>query len=150
VKGVSVPYKGTPEALAAVLGGHVKASSLTMSAVKDQIKAGTIKPLVIWSDKRDEDLPDVPNAAEIGFPGAAKYGVFFGLYGHRDMPKDVLQFISDASKRVSTSPDFKNELKRLGATPRFMTPAELQDIIAKAEAETTPVLKELGLLTDKK
>ncbi len=150
IKAVSVPYKGTPEALAAVLGGHVKAGSMAYSALKDQVAAGKIRYLTIWRDKRFEEMPDVPASAEIGFQESSKTRSFFGIYAHKDTPKEIVNFIGDVAKKVCMEPEFKNDLKRLGQPLVFMSASELKEFISQAAAQVTPVLKSLGLYVGEK
>jgi tripartite-type tricarboxylate transporter receptor subunit TctC len=68
---VEVPYKGVPEAITALLGGHVDATTHTMSVVWDQIRAGKVRFIMVYSDKRYHDMQDVPTAGELGIPDAA-------------------------------------------------------------------------------
>lgn len=145
IKAVSVPYKGTPEALAAVLGGHVKVGSMLYTACKEQVAAGKVRCLVVWRDTRFGELPDVPACTELGFQEAAKVRPFFGIYAHKDTPKEILKSVEDVCKKVYMDPEFQNDLKRLGPVPIFMNGSELKDFISQAEAEVTPTLKALGL-----
>ena len=146
VKAVGVPYKGTPEAMAAFLGGHVRAGSMAYSALKDQVKAGKARYLTIWRDQRFEEIPDVPCSAELGFQESAKIRSFFGIYAHRDVPKEILKSIEDVSRKVCQKPEFRNDLSRMGQPLVYLSSAELGEFISQASAQVTPILKRLGLL----
>ena len=145
VKSVSIPYKGTPEALTAVLGGHCMAGSMVFTPIKDQITAGKVRLLVIWRDKRFEGLPNVPDCSELGFPSAGRFLALFGLYGHKDTPSKTVQFVWEVCKKVDSNPEFKKDLNRMGAVSRFMSAEEVNEAIAQVEAELIPILKELAL-----
>jgi tripartite-type tricarboxylate transporter receptor subunit TctC len=150
IKAVSVPYKGTPEAMAAFLGGHVKAGSMAYSALKDQVAAGKARYLTIWRDKRFEEIPEVPCSAELGFQESAKIRSFFGIYAHRDVPKEIVNSIENVSKKVCLMPEFKNDLNRMGQPLVYLSSSELSEFISQAGAQVTPILKRLGLYVGEK
>jgi tripartite-type tricarboxylate transporter receptor subunit TctC len=146
VKAVSVPYKGTPEAMAAFLGGHVKAGSMAYSALKDQVAAGKARYLTIYRDKRYEEMPEVPAIAELGFQESSKIRSFFGIYCHKDVPKEIVNSLEEVSKKVCMKPEFRDDLNRLAQPLVFLTASELGEFISQAGTQVTPILKKLGLL----
>jgi hypothetical protein len=77
----------------------VDASTHTMSVVWDQIRAGKVRFIMVYSDKRYHDMQDVPTARELGFPDAAMTS-FWGTYVLKDMPESIEKVLSDPCKRV--------------------------------------------------
>jgi tripartite-type tricarboxylate transporter receptor subunit TctC len=146
VKAVSVPYKGTPEAMAAFLGGHVKAGSMAYSALKDQVAAGKVRYLTIYRDKRYEEIPEVPAIAELGFQESSKIRSFFGIYCHKDVPKEIVNSLEEVSRKVCAMPEFRSDLNRMAQPLVFLSASELADFIAQAGEQVSPILKKLGLL----
>ncbi|GGJ47578.1 tripartite tricarboxylate transporter substrate binding protein [Glutamicibacter ardleyensis] len=67
VKGTTVPFDSGAPALTAVMGNQVQISTVQLGEAKPQIDAGTVEPLVIFSTERNEFLPDVPTAKELGY-----------------------------------------------------------------------------------
>ena len=63
-----VPYKGASLALTDVMGGHVDSMFIAASAALPQIKGGRVRALAVASPHRAAALPEVPTAAEAGFP----------------------------------------------------------------------------------
>lgn len=62
-----VPYEGSAGSVTALAGKHLDFTiCLTTSAVS-LTRAGKLRPLVVFSDKRDPYLPDVPIPKELGF-----------------------------------------------------------------------------------
>ena len=147
---IEVFYKGaSPEQISALLGGHVDAASMAFGAVKDHIKAGTIRYLVVFSDRRFSDLPTVPSAVELGFPEAAKLATFNGLYAHKNTPEDVKKTLFDAFKKIYEDQEFKKGVERMGDEPRFGGPEFIKEAIKKGEESGVPLIKELGLYLEK-
>jgi tripartite-type tricarboxylate transporter receptor subunit TctC len=150
VKAVSVPYKGTPEAMAAFLGGHVRAGSMAYSALKDQVAAGKARYLTIYRDKRYEEMPEVPAIAELGFQESSKIRSFFGIYCHKDVPKEIVTSLEEVAKKVCMTPEFRNDLNRMAQPLVFLTASELREFISQAGIQVNPILKKLGLLVQEK
>jgi len=84
VETIDLPYKGGVEHLSALLGGHIDASSNNYDIVRDHVRAGTVRMLVVYSDRRFNDIPNVPCAVELGFTDVGKLATLFGLYAHKD------------------------------------------------------------------
>ena len=63
-----VPYKGGSALVAAVLSGEVQSGWSGIPNVLAHIRAGKLKVYAISTAQRSSTLPDVPTAAELGFP----------------------------------------------------------------------------------
>jgi tripartite-type tricarboxylate transporter receptor subunit TctC len=148
VQTIEVPYKGTPEALSALLGGHVDAGSLVYGATSEQVRAGKARFLLFYTDKRYEDHPDVPTAEELGYPEAV-LPTYVGLYVHKNTPPDVLKRLREVFKKIYDDPEFKKGIERMGEVPKWGGPEFIQAGIKHQEKVGIPILKELGLYVDK-
>jgi tripartite-type tricarboxylate transporter receptor subunit TctC len=69
LKLVFVPFKGTAPAVAAVLGGDVQVTFVSMGPHLEFVRAGKLRILGAATPQRMPYLPDVPTFAEQGFPG---------------------------------------------------------------------------------
>jgi len=145
---IDVPYKGTPEAFAALMGGHVDAGSFSYAAVVEQVKAGQLRFLMFYSDKRFKDQPNVPTSVELGYADAT-LPTFFGLYVHKDTPESIKKVLAGVAQKICEDPDFKNRIESLGEQPRYGGPEFLREAIKKQEELAVPSLKELGLYVGK-
>jgi tripartite-type tricarboxylate transporter receptor subunit TctC len=148
VETVEVPYKGSPEMLAALLGGHVDAATITYGAVKDHVKTRKVRYLTVYSDRRYSDPSDVPCVVELGFPEAA-IPTFVGLYAHKSTPEDIKKTLTDALKKTYEDPEFKKGIEKFGEEPRFGGPEFIKEAIKKGGEVAVPILKELGLYVGK-
>ncbi|MBN2124240.1 MAG: tripartite tricarboxylate transporter substrate binding protein [Deltaproteobacteria bacterium] len=143
-----VPYKGSPQVLASLLGGHIEAATGVYGTVKGQVRAGKIRYLTVYSDKRYRDLPDVPSVVELGFPKAAIPSLI-GFYVHKDTPKAVKQNLMHVFKRTYEDPEFKKGIERIGEEPKYGGPELMREAIKKSEEVSLPLLKEFGLYAGK-
>lgn len=141
---IDVPYKGAPESITALLGGHIDAIVQPYGAVAGHIKAGTIRYVVFFSDRRYGDPSDVPCALELGFPEASKIMAMIGVFAHKDTPGEVKKILSDVFKKTFEDPEFKKGIEKIGDEPRFGGPELMIESIKRQEEVTIPILKELG------
>jgi tripartite-type tricarboxylate transporter receptor subunit TctC len=151
VETIDIPYKGPPEKLAALLGGHVEAANMTYGTVVDHVKAGKVRFLYFLSDHRlsRPELASVPTVAEIGYPDLTRLTPFVGLYIHKDTPANVRKLLTDALRKTYDDPEFKKAVDRTGDEPRFGGPEFIAESIKKGEEIGVPMLKELGLYVGK-
>jgi tripartite-type tricarboxylate transporter receptor subunit TctC len=66
-------------------------------------------------------LPDLPTAAEAGYPGAL-LTTWTGYYVPKGTPRAIVQKIHDDLAAVAARPDVKARLESSGWTPRLMSP----------------------------
>lgn len=149
VETIDVPYKGSPENLSALLGGHVDASSIAFGPIRDHVKTGKVRFLAFYSDRRYSDQPNVPCTDELGFPEPAKLMTLVGLYIHKDTPEETRKTLLDALRKTYEDPEFKKGFEKVGEEPRFERPKFVQEAIKKAEEVGVPIIKELGLYVEK-
>ena len=149
VQATDVPYKGSPEALSALLGGHIHAASLPYGTVSDQIRAGKVRPLAFYSEKRYSDQPSVPCIVELGFPDAAKLMTYVAIYAHKNTPEQIKTYLTGASKKIYDDPRFKKLHDIGGEDPQYGGPEFVRQTIRNAEEVGVPILKEIGLYVGK-
>lgn len=123
VKMVHVPYKGSSQAHIDILAGEVEMMFDTTSSAMPHIKSGRFKPLAIMSPQRSAELPNVPTAAEAGFPGA-EMTTWYGLFVTAGTPKAMVDRLHAELQRVLKLPDVQAKLKGMGGEAGNMSLAE--------------------------
>jgi tripartite-type tricarboxylate transporter receptor subunit TctC len=83
---VHVPYKGSSQALADLVGGQIQLSLDTTSSAMSFIRSGKVKALAVMTPKRAAELPDVPTLAEAGVPGV-EMTTWYGLFSTGTRPR---------------------------------------------------------------
>ena len=86
---------------------HFEIASLALAL--PHIKAGTVRPLAVFTEKRVPDLPDVPTIAEAGYPEAA-YVPWYGIYVPASTPDALVEKIHDAIDKALENPDVQRQL----------------------------------------
>ena len=120
-----VPHAGAGPALTAILGGHVDALASGPAVVLPQIKAGKLRPLAGWGDKRVAALPDVPTFKELGYPDAEFY-IWAGVFAPKGTPEPVLARLRATVREAVNDPEFKAAMDRLETPVTFKQGDEFQ------------------------
>ena len=120
-----VPHAGAGPALTAILGGHVDALASGPAVVLPHIKAGKLRALAGWGDKRVAALPDVPTFKELGYPDAEFY-IWAGLFAPKATPEGVLARLRSAVRDAVNDPDFKAAMDKLETPIAFKQGEEFQ------------------------
>jgi tripartite-type tricarboxylate transporter receptor subunit TctC len=94
-----IPAQGSGPAVTAILGGHTDAVSSQITPAFPHIQAGTLRPLVISSDKRAPALPNVPTAMDLGYKVTVPS--LYGLLAPKETPKEVVEALALAAKKAS-------------------------------------------------
>jgi tripartite-type tricarboxylate transporter receptor subunit TctC len=149
IKSIEVPYPGTSEMITALLGGHLDAAGITYGGSKDHVQKGTIRFIVSYSNRRFTDPPNVPSAAELGFPEASRIRTLISTYAHKNVPDEVKATLFNAFKKTFEDPEFKKAFEAFGEAPMFLDGASVREIVKQGAEVTVPLLKEWGLYAGK-
>jgi tripartite-type tricarboxylate transporter receptor subunit TctC len=116
-----VPYKGSAQAIADVMGGQITMSFENIVVASPIVKSGRIKALAVTSAKRSSALPAAPTMADSGVPGFEAVG-WFGVVVPAATPKEVVAKLNSELVRVLATPDIKERITTLGAEVVSTTP----------------------------
>ena len=94
-----IPAQGSGPAVTAILGGHTDAVSSQITPAFPHIQAGTIRALVVSTDKRVQTLPDCPAAVELGYKTSVPS--LYGLLAPKGTPKEVVDRIALAARKAA-------------------------------------------------
>ena len=130
---VHVPYKGSSQALADLIGGQIQLSLDTTSSAMSFIRSGKVKALAVMTPKRAAELPDVPTLVEAGVPGV-EMTTWYGLFTTGGTPPDVVARLYAETTKTLQLPDVRKRLVGLGGEPGTLT-AEQFGAMNKADFE---------------
>jgi tripartite-type tricarboxylate transporter receptor subunit TctC len=147
IKWTHVPFATSPQAVAAVMGGHVEATSQTPEW-KEQVDAGKMRLLICWNDKRMPFYPNVPTIKEKGYDFAVQAAII--IYAPANTPKEVITALGKAFHQASETEEVKQILKRLSYPHDIKDSEELIKMIKKDYEVNKKILKELGIGVYKK
>ncbi len=142
-----IPYRGAGPAMTDLISGQVDLLVVQGAAALPQVRAGTIKAIANLSPQRSASMPDIPTSDEGGVPGLYMSG-WFGFFGPKGMPKDVLAKLNGAMVQALADPAVSKRFAELGldvAAREQQTPEGLA-AFHKGEIEKWwPIIKAAGV-----
>jgi len=124
IKLVHVPYKGTPNAVAATVSNETQLLVETLGPAVGQIKGQALQALAVTSATRFPGLPEVPTAAEAGLPG---YDVttWYALVFPAKTPAAIVERTRAALRTALAREDVRKLMLKAAFLLSESTPAEL-------------------------
>ncbi len=125
VKLMHVPYKGSAEAVTALLSGQVMMSFDSMQSTLPHIRIKRLKPIGIASLQRSATAPDIPTISEQGLTGF-EVGSWYGLLAPANTPKAIIDYLNIEVIKALESPEIKERFSALGLEVIGSSPSEYQ------------------------
>jgi tripartite-type tricarboxylate transporter receptor subunit TctC len=138
-----VPYRNPVEAANDLAEGRVQVYEGAYAIARPQIEAGRIKPIMLTNSVRAPMLPDVPTAAEAGFPELTMDGLV-GFFGPPGMPLELRERIAQDVRAV-TDASVESRLIATGQIVNIGGPSEFAAAIDQQRARLAEVAKDLGI-----
>jgi tripartite-type tricarboxylate transporter receptor subunit TctC len=128
-----IPYSGAGPALRDTVGGQVAIIFDNLPSALPFIKDGKLIPIVVAAPTRLAVLPNVPTFKEVGLEPVNRMA-YYGIYGPKNLPKDVVDKISAGVKKAVEDPVIKKKIEDTGSLIVANTPEQFAAQI-KAEFE---------------
>ena len=143
-KVTEVPFKGTPEVVAAILSHNVDGYWCPISACLSQTKGGKLRPLAVTTAKRNPTMPDVPTMAEAGVKNGES-ALWVAIWGPAGMPAEIVNKINADTRKALHDPGVKQKLQALGNDTMDMSPQEFSKLVRSEMEDYSKVLKTAGV-----
>lgn len=141
---VHVPFRQGPDSRIALNSGTIQFYVYPLPAIMSVIKAGQLRALAVGGDRRAEALPDVPTAAEAGFP-AYRSESWFGLIAPRRVPRAIITKLNADTVKILQEDDMRRKFALQGAVPGFGPPEHFAKMQADEYAELSALIKQIGM-----
>jgi tripartite-type tricarboxylate transporter receptor subunit TctC len=139
-----VPFKGTPEVVAALLSNSIDCYWSPISAGMSAIRGGKLRALAVSTAKRNPQLPEIPTTGEAGVKGADS-PLWFGLWAPAGTPHDIIQKISVDVRKALADPGVREKLANLGNDVMDMSPEEFAKFVREEIDTYQRVIKAAGI-----
>jgi tripartite-type tricarboxylate transporter receptor subunit TctC len=140
IKLVHVPYKGEGPALIDLTAGRVDIFFGNIAAALRFQKAGQAKFFGVTSRTRSPVAPDVPTAAEAGYPELVSV-TWFALVAPPGTPDSVIQKVNADVAAALKLPDVRAKFLDQGAEPQGQSPTATAAFIKEEEMRWRGVIK---------
>jgi len=138
-----VPYKGSPQALADLMGGQVHVMFDMVSATLPHYRAGKLRLLGVTGKEPVATLPGVPTVQGI-VPGY-NADAWFGLVAPAGLPEAVTARLNEAVVQALGDSEIKELLAQQSLAPVGNSSAQFQRIIEEDLVKWTKVVKEANV-----
>jgi tripartite-type tricarboxylate transporter receptor subunit TctC len=128
VKFNHIPFAGGGPSVTALLGGHVNAVSVSPPEGIEHVKAGKLKIIALFAEKRFELFPNVPTVKEQGVDFVM--GQWRGLVASKGAPPDVIKKLHDAFKKGMDDPVFQKNAKDMAINLHYLGPEAFGKLMA--------------------
>ncbi len=136
---LAVPFRGDPQAMLALRGGEIDSAMLNIGGAK----AGGFRPLVMFGNARQPDIPDVPTAKELGYPVVSS--AFGGVFAPKGTPPDVVHKLESACEAIVADERYRKAVRAAYQDPLFRTGSEFAKVLAADLATKGDVVRRAGI-----
>jgi tripartite-type tricarboxylate transporter receptor subunit TctC len=140
---IHVPFTGSTECVAALLGGHVDLHSGTLGGELDHIRSGRLRIILAENATRLTLFPDAPTILEKGYDYSVKSGRTWTVPA--GTPKDIQRKLESALLQAFKDPTVIDALKKWDLAAEPLDGDTLTKVIHSDYAMNAELMKKLGL-----
>jgi putative tricarboxylic transport membrane protein len=144
----AVVYRASPEAMAALLGGHVDCVAAPLSNFSPLLKTGQVRVIAVAAPRRSEgQFAAVPTWTESGWPAISDN--FRMVLGAKGLDAGQRAFWDEAFERLTRRGEWRKELESNALSPEYLRSSEARARLEQRYGEYQQTLHSLGLLKNK-
>ncbi len=128
-----IPYKSSTQAVIDLNEGRIDLQFGILTTTHQFIRDGKLRALAVTTEKRVEDLPEIPTMAEAGLPGY-EATLWFAVMVPAATPADIVARLNRDINAALAEPDVKKTLASQFIYTKQSAPAEIRETI-RADVE---------------
>jgi tripartite-type tricarboxylate transporter receptor subunit TctC len=140
-----VPFRTSPDAIGALLGKNVDVLFDTVTAVIGQVQAKELRALAVTGKERFPAVPDVPTVMESGVMPGYDVATWYGFFGPRGMPKDVVARLNKEFSETIKEPAVAERLTKAGVVVKGSAAEAFGKLLASEFTKWNTVREKAGL-----
>lgn len=142
-----VPYRGGGPLMNDAIAGHVPLAIGSVFVTKPHIDSKRLRPLVVTTDKRSPQLPDVPTLAESGYPGF-NAPAWWAVLAPAKTPADIVARMNAEINKALQLPDVAGKLAAQGIAVNIGAPTAAQAFVEQQMDSWAQVVKANNIKAD--
>ena len=137
-----VPFKGSGELVAALLGGQI---DLFIDGVGlPLIKSGKARAIAVFSSQRHPDVPDVPSLTDVGVTTAVP-AAWWGIFAPKGTPAPIVQRLDAEFARIIADPAMKQRLAAISVVPYYLSSADMRRMMKQDSDLNGELIRSSGM-----
>ena len=145
VKPVGVSYKGIPQALTDLAGGHVSVAIVDIGSGVTQMKSGGMRALAISAQARSTAAPDVPTLAESLRGADISLETIIAIMAPAKTPPAVVERLEKAIRAALARPEMRTRLAGVSITPLPISASDVAQRLKKDNPRWEGLIKAAGI-----
>jgi tripartite-type tricarboxylate transporter receptor subunit TctC len=141
IKMVSVPYKGSGQAMTDVISGQLHIMVADALPATQHIKSGRLRALAITSEKRSSLFPEIPTFSEAGLDGIVALN-WWGVFLPAGTPQLIIDNYNATLAKIAINPELKDRFNGLGVEPHASSPNEFKAFLASEKAKYSKLISD--------
>lgn len=130
----AIPFKGSMEGLAAVIGGQTDFMFAPAGSATGQVKSGKLRPLATATPARLQAYPEVPSMMELGYP-AFDVRDWNGIVAPAGTPREIVARLATAVRNATADPAVRGRLAAISMEPALDSSPEQFGALIRSELE---------------
>jgi len=137
-----IPFKGSPETQAALLGNHIMVGTGDFNY--SLLESGQIKLILLVAEQRSPYYPNIPILKDLGYDIPAP--TFLNIAGPKALPDEIVKKLDDAFSKAMKEPAFIKGMQDFRFTVLYRNGKDLDSYVAANFDAFAKLLKEQGLI----
>jgi tripartite-type tricarboxylate transporter receptor subunit TctC len=139
-----VPYRGSPQGLADLLGRHIDLLSTNLPSALGSIRDNSVVPLAMTTAARSPLVPDVPTLAEAGIAGI-DVSSWYGMLAPKGVPQATIDALFAVTGEILEQAGIKEKLLAQGLSVQIEAPGVFARRIERESAMWADVIKKRNI-----
>jgi tripartite-type tricarboxylate transporter receptor subunit TctC len=144
---VRIPYKGTGQALLALMSNQVQVMFASAALAAGQVKAGKLKPLAVCSAQPSALFPELPTVAASGLPGYEAVSPV-GIFAPADTPATLVNRLNREIVKVLNMAEVKEQFFNAGVEVVGSSPDQFAAAIKSEITKMSKVIRNAGIRSE--
>jgi tripartite-type tricarboxylate transporter receptor subunit TctC len=142
-----IPYKGSGDAVQAVMAGQVLMALADSGPIAGPLKGGKLRALAVTTAHRPPDFPDIPTMAEAGVPDM-EIALWTGLVAPAGTSPQIVAFLQDVISEILEEAAMRKAFDAISVDARAMSSRDFADVIARDTARWKQVAASANIKLD--
>lgn len=138
-----IPFKGDPESVTALAGGHIDSSVAVPAVFRPLLQDGHVRLLAIAAEKPLAAFERVPTFHAQSVDLAM--GTWHGVFAPKGIPQAIVEILEKAIKQVTADPQFLQKMTRLLIGVEFRGHPDFTKFLREEDQWIKQLVKSLGL-----